>query len=108
MSTMQNTTANEPGWKANPEEYDLVILGGGTGGTIAAWTFAGQGQRGAVIERKYVGGAWPNIARMPNKNIISSAKVASHLRRGEEVGIAEKAFTLNMCVGGGGKRQKVS
>ena len=42
MSKMQNTTANEPGWKANPEEYDLVILGGGTGGTIAAWTFAGQ------------------------------------------------------------------
>ena len=30
----------------------LVILGGGTGGTIAAWTFAGQGKRVAVIERK--------------------------------------------------------
>jgi len=29
----------------DPEEYDLVILGGGTGGTIAAWTLAGQGQR---------------------------------------------------------------
>lgn len=66
MSKMQNTTANELGWKANPEEYDLVILGGGTGGTIAAWTFAGQGQRVAVIERKYVGGSCQNIACMPN------------------------------------------
>jgi choline dehydrogenase-like flavoprotein len=28
-----------------PEEYDLVVFGGGTGGTIAAWTFANQGQR---------------------------------------------------------------
>ena len=27
------------------EEFDLVILGGGTGSTIAAWTFAKQGQR---------------------------------------------------------------
>jgi flavin-dependent dehydrogenase len=33
------------------ENYDLVILGGGTGGTIAAWTLAKLGQRFAVIER---------------------------------------------------------
>ena len=45
MSKMQNATTNEPRQKSNPEEYDLVILGGGTGGTIAAWTFAGQGKR---------------------------------------------------------------
>jgi pyruvate/2-oxoglutarate dehydrogenase complex dihydrolipoamide dehydrogenase (E3) component len=43
--------------KAGVEEYDLVILGGGTGGTVAAWTFAAQGQRVAVIERKYIGGS---------------------------------------------------
>src|SRR5260370_30239014 len=98
MSTMQNTTANEPGWKVNPEEYDLVILGGGTGGTIAAWTFAGQGQRVAVIERKYVGGSCQNIACMPSKNIIHSAKVASYLRRSEEFGIAKRDFTVNMSV----------
>ena len=42
--------------RAGVEEYDLVILGGGTGGTVAAWTFATQGQRVAVIERKYIGG----------------------------------------------------
>src|SRR4029077_20079122 len=34
------------------EELNLLILGGGTGGTIAAWTFAQRGQRVAVIERK--------------------------------------------------------
>jgi 1-aminocyclopropane-1-carboxylate deaminase/D-cysteine desulfhydrase-like pyridoxal-dependent ACC family enzyme len=62
------------------EEFDLVILGGGTGGTVAAWTFATQGQRVAVIERKYVGGSCPNIACLPSKNIIHSAKVASYLR----------------------------
>src|SRR5260370_12312742 len=98
MSTMQNTTANEPGWKANPEEYDLVILGGGTGGTIAAWTFAGQGQRVAVIERKYVGGACRNIACMPSKKIIHSAKVPSYLRRSQKFAITQRDFTLNMSV----------
>jgi ribulose 1,5-bisphosphate synthetase/thiazole synthase len=34
--------------KSQPEEFDLVILGGGTGSTVAAWTFAGDGKRVAV------------------------------------------------------------
>jgi len=40
-----------------PEVYDLVILGSGAGSKLLAWTFAGRGQRVAVVERKYVGGA---------------------------------------------------
>lgn len=38
---------------ARPEEFDLVILGGGTGSTVAAWTFAGETKRVAVVDRKY-------------------------------------------------------
>src|SRR6266481_9620686 len=41
--------------KSQPEEFDLVILGGGTGSTVAAWTFAGEGKRVAVVDRKYIG-----------------------------------------------------
>jgi pyruvate/2-oxoglutarate dehydrogenase complex dihydrolipoamide dehydrogenase (E3) component len=69
--------------KTRPEEFDLVILGGGTGSTIAAWTFAGQGQRVAVIDRKYIGGSCPNIACLPSKNVIHSAKVASYVRNSD-------------------------
>ena len=57
-----------------PEEYDLVILGGGTGSTIAAWTFAAQGLHVAVIDRKYIGGSCPNIACLPSKNIYSQCE----------------------------------
>src|SRR3982074_464897 len=105
---MQNTASARLARQTNPEQYDLVILGGGTGGTIAAWTFAGQGQRVAVIERKYVGGACQNIACMPSKNIIHSAKVASYLRRSEEFGIAKRDFTVNMSVVRERKRKMVS
>lgn len=59
-----------------PEEYDLVIIGSGAGSKLAAWTFAGKGQRVAVVERKYVGGACPNIACLPSKNIIHTAQIA--------------------------------
>src|SRR6266581_3593291 len=81
---------------SKPEEFDVVILGGGTGSTIAAWTFAAQGQRVAAIDRKYIGGSCPNIACLPSKNIIHSAKIASYIRRSKEFGIALDGFTIDM------------
>ncbi len=94
--------------KANIEEYDLVILGGGTGSTIAAWTFAAEGKRVAVIDRKYIGGSCPNIACLPSKNIIHSAKIASYLRRSNEFGIRQTGFTIDMSGVRERKRKMVS
>src|SRR4029077_1100643 len=82
--------------KSQPEEFDLVILGGGTGSTVAAWTFAGEGKSVAVVDRKYIGGSCPNIACLPSKNIIHSAKVADYFRRSKEFGIAHDGFTIEM------------
>src|SRR5437667_2456935 len=82
--------------KSQPEEFDLVILGGGTGSTVAAWTFAGEGKRVAVVDRQYIGGSCPTIACLPSKNIIHSAKVASYFRRSKEFGIAHDGFTIVM------------
>ncbi len=79
-----------------PEDYDLVILGDGTGSTLAAWTFAAEGKRVAVIERRYFGGSCPNIACLPSKNIIHSAKVASYFRRSKEFGIHDGGFQIDM------------
>jgi pyruvate/2-oxoglutarate dehydrogenase complex dihydrolipoamide dehydrogenase (E3) component len=90
------------------EEFDVVILGGGTGGTVAAWTFASEGQRVAVIERRYIGGSCPNIACLPSKNIIHSAKVVSYLRRSEEFGIPHREFAVDMRAVRGRKREMVS
>jgi pyruvate/2-oxoglutarate dehydrogenase complex dihydrolipoamide dehydrogenase (E3) component len=108
MSRTQNAPPTQSLPKTNPEEYDLVILGGGTGGTIAAWTFADQGQRVAVIDRKYIGGSCPNIACLPSKNIIHSAKVASYLRRSEQFGIAQRDFAVDMHAVRERKRRMVS
>ena len=90
------------------EDYDLVILGDGTGATFAAWTFASQGQRVAVIERKYVGGSCPNIACLPSKNIIQSARVASYFRRGSEFGAIADGFRVDMPAVRARKRAMVS
>src|SRR5258708_37647303 len=82
---------------SHPEEYDVVVLGSGAAGKLLAWTLAAQGKRLAVIERRYVGGACPNIACLPSKNVIHSARVASYFRRGAEVGIATGDLTVDMA-----------
>lgn len=78
------------------EDYDLVVLGSGEGGKFLAWTLASQGQRAAVIERRYIGGSCPNIACLPSKNVIHSAKVVSLIRRGAEFGIATNSAPVDM------------
>src|SRR5579862_1966850 len=95
MKSAENTSSQALK-KTQPEDFDLVILGGGTGSTVAAWTFAAQGQRVAVIDRKYIGGSCPNIACLPSKNIIHSARIASYFRRSKEFGITHDGFTVDM------------
>lgn len=82
---------------AGSDDYDLVVLGSGEAGKILAWTLASEGKRAAVIERKYLGGSCPNIACLPSKNVIHSAKIASYLRRAEEFGITADGLQIDMA-----------
>ena len=79
------------------EEYDLLILGSGAAGKLLSWTLAKKGMKTAVIERKYVGGSCPNIACLPSKNVIHSARAASYFRRSEEFGITKGDWKINMA-----------
>lgn len=79
-----------------PDDYDLVVLGSGEAGKFLAWTLAAQGKTVAVIERRYIGGSCPNIACLPSKNVIHSAKVASLVRRGAEFGLAIDGWSVDM------------
>ena len=97
MNTTEETSIAPLTSDVSIEEYDLVILGSGEGSKYLAWTMAKRGQRVAVIEKKYIGGSCPNIACLPSKNIIHSAKVASLFRRGEEFGIHSSGFTIDMA-----------
>lgn len=80
------------------EEVDLLVLGSGEAGKYLAWTLASQGERAVVIERSYIGGSCPNIACLPSKNVIHSAKVAWLLRRGVEFGLPANNAPVDMPV----------
>jgi pyruvate/2-oxoglutarate dehydrogenase complex dihydrolipoamide dehydrogenase (E3) component len=78
------------------EAYDTLVLGSGEAGKYIAWHLASAGQRVAVIERRYIGGSCPNIACLPSKNVIHSARVASYFRRSEEFGISKDGWRIDM------------
>jgi pyruvate/2-oxoglutarate dehydrogenase complex dihydrolipoamide dehydrogenase (E3) component len=78
------------------EHYDVLVIGSGEAGKYLAWTMAGEGHRTAVAERKLIGGSCPNIACLPSKNIIHSAKVRSFTERATEFGIELESAATSM------------
>ena len=76
--------------------YDVVVIGSGEGGKYLAWTLAKAGHRTALVEKRLVGGSCPNVACLPSKNIIHSAKVASFAARASEFGLEIGSISTNM------------
>jgi len=89
------------------ERFDVLVLGSGTGGKLIAWHLAGSGQRTAVVERQWIGGACPNIACMPSKNEIRSAEVAYLARHAAEFGTMTASVVVDMAVVRRRKREMV-
>jgi len=81
----------------NPEEFDLVILGAARARPSLRGLLPAKESTSQVVDRKYIGGSCPNIACLPSKNIIHSAKVASYFRRSKEFGITDDGFAINMA-----------
>ena len=78
------------------ENYDILVIGSGEAGKYLAWTMAGEGHRTAVVERKLIVGSCPNIACLPSKNIIHSAKVRSFTMRAAEFGVELESAVTSM------------
>ena len=81
---------------SQPEKYDVVILGSGAFGKLLSWSLASQGKKTAVAKR-YVGGSCPNIACLPSKNVVHSAKVANEFARHAEFGMAVERWKVDMA-----------
>ena len=80
-----------------PERYEILILGSGEAGKLLAWELARAGRRTAVVERRWIGGSCPNIACLPTKNEIWSAKVAHQVRHGAQFGAMTGPVVIDMA-----------
>jgi pyruvate/2-oxoglutarate dehydrogenase complex dihydrolipoamide dehydrogenase (E3) component len=79
------------------DRYDVLVIGSGEAGKYLAWTLASEGHRSAVVEREMVGGSCPNVACLPSKNIIYSAKVRWLAGRASEFGVEVESAVTDMA-----------
>ena len=89
------------------ERFEALIFGSGTGGKLLAWHLARSGKRTAVVERRWVGGSCPNIACLPSKNEIWSAKVAHLVQHAAQFGSTTGPVSIDMAAVRQRKREMV-
>jgi len=77
------------------EEYDLVILGGGTGGYVAAIRASQLGLKTALVEKGKLGGTCLHRGCIPSKALLRSAEVYATAKRSEDFGILTSDVTVN-------------
>jgi pyruvate/2-oxoglutarate dehydrogenase complex dihydrolipoamide dehydrogenase (E3) component len=81
----------------SPERFQNLVLGAGESGKYIAWELARWGQRVAVVERGLIGGSCPNIACLPSKNVIHSAKVVDFVRHAATFGLRLGPWAVDMA-----------
>jgi pyruvate/2-oxoglutarate dehydrogenase complex dihydrolipoamide dehydrogenase (E3) component len=79
------------------EYYQNLIIGSGVAGKILGRTLASQGQKTVVVERAMVGGSCPNVACLPSKNVIYSAKAVSLVHPTRGLGVVAGAVRVDMA-----------
>jgi dihydrolipoamide dehydrogenase len=76
-------------------DYDLIVLGSGGGGSVAALIAAGAGKRVAMIEPGEMGGECPNYGCVPTKSLLHAAEIYDAAKHGQQFGIRSGTLTYN-------------
>lgn len=79
------------------QEYDLVILGGGTGGYVAAIRASQLGLKTAIVEKGKLGGTCLHKGCIPSKALLRSAEVYATATKSEEFGVITSEVSLNFA-----------
>jgi pyruvate/2-oxoglutarate dehydrogenase complex dihydrolipoamide dehydrogenase (E3) component len=79
------------------ENYHNLVIGSGEAGKYLAWNLAKMGQKTALVERSMIGGSCPNIACLPSKNVIYSAKAVSLVDSTTGLGVVTGSPKVDMA-----------
>ncbi|MEL6751454.1 MAG: dihydrolipoyl dehydrogenase [Pseudomonadota bacterium] len=80
--------------------YDLIVIGGGPGGYVAAIRASQLGMKAAVVEREHLGGICLNWGCIPTKALLRSAEIYTHMHHAESFGLSADniGFDMNAVV----------
>lgn len=77
-------------------QYDVIVIGAGPGGYVAAIRAAQRGAKVLVVERSYLGGVCLNVGCIPTKTLIHSAELYRRMQHAEDFGLSAKGLSYDM------------
>ena len=78
------------------EQYDLIVLGSGPGGYVAAIRAAQLGQKTAIVERENLGGICLNWGCIPTKALLRSAEIYHYMQHASAYGLAAEKISADI------------
>jgi len=78
------------------DTYDLIVIGSGPGGYIAAIRAAQLGLKTAIVEREHMGGICLNWGCIPTKALLRSAEVFDHMNHAKDYGLTAEKFSADI------------
>lgn len=73
--------------RASSNDYNVVVIGGGPGGYVAAIKAAQSGLRTAIVEKEYIGGTCLNIGCIPTKTLLRSVESLREVKKAGDFGV---------------------
>jgi dihydrolipoamide dehydrogenase len=77
--------------------YDVIIIGGGPGGYLAAERLGSRGKSVLLVEKQYLGGTCLNVGCIPTKTLLNSAKLYLHAAEGAPFGVHAGDLSFNLA-----------
>jgi dihydrolipoyl dehydrogenase len=77
------------------DSFDVIVIGGGPGGYVAAIRAAQLGKKTAVVERDKPGGRCLNYACIPAKTVLHTAELYDHARNSAELGLKVEGASID-------------
>ncbi|KAF0107761.1 MAG: dihydrolipoamide dehydrogenase [Anaerolineaceae bacterium] len=88
------------------EQFDVIVIGAGPGGYVAAIRASQLGQKTAIVDKQWMGGVCLNVGCIPSKALLKNAEVAHILReRGREFGFSFENLKLDFSAAAKRSRQ---
>ena len=76
-------------------KYNLIVIGSGPGGYVAAIRASQLGMKVAIVEKESLGGICLNWGCIPTKALLKSAQVFSYVNKSDDFGINVKNASIN-------------
>ena len=76
--------------------YDLIVVGAGPGGYVAAERAGAAGQKVLLVEKGHLGGVCTNEGCIPTKTLLNSAKLYVHGKEAEHFGVKFSGASFNL------------